>query len=721
MLEGVKTVQKIQNDNTRIVLFKPSLIPLELKDRSTIRPVKGRDHQVHVSSISGKTLIDSMILDPKTSVQHLFQLKEKEQSVIHPSRMTNINQVRLMPVGCLPAKLESWKKITHDERILQGIQFGFKVKVVNQDIQVRRNIIKNEEERIFVNQEIERLVLIGALVQVQVQPKICSALHLVPKGDSFRMVIDMSPLNEGLEIEKMKMETLSKILIWIKQGYFMISMDLESGYQHVPIFQEDWTKFGIKWEGKYYVFTVLPFGWKKSPLIFSRVVGKMIQHLRKDGMMIHAFLDDFLIVASSKEELLIRREKLQQELDQLGWKRAVHKGYWEPTQRLRFLGLEIDTVEGSVHIPKDKMNALYSLSAILIKKEKLPRRLLARVAGKFVSVALAFQPAQYVARMIYQSMDYNKQMCYPSFWWNQLVEVKQELKETLNWFKEEGKNWNGKHFVGDKIVAQIVLDTDASDNKYGAVFRDHTMKGLFSEEEKVLHIGEKELLTIWKAVFHWRMLLQGKRLQIRTDNRVALSYLLKAGGKIPRLNLLARKIWKVCMSFRIILIKPYWISSEENVIADSLSCGLEMSDWSIDPLLFLQIQKDLNFVCSIDRFANDHNTKCLRFNAATRSKGKNAEAIDCFTQDWKNENNYVLAPFALIGRVVNHIIQCQANTLIIVPKWEAQIWWHQLLKIQTEMLEIAYSPNNFCRNKFGWAEPLKNQNWIFYAVKILFQ
>lgn len=65
------------------------------------------------------------------------------------------------------------------------------------------------------------------------------------------------------------------------------------------------------------------------------------------------------------------------------------------------LGLVTNAKEQKIFIPNKKLKTLYSLIAVILKKEVLPRRLLARVAGKLNAVQLAFLPARYCARAIY--------------------------------------------------------------------------------------------------------------------------------------------------------------------------------------------------------------------------------------------------------------------------------------------------------------------------------
>ena len=50
---------------------------------------------------------------------------------------------------------------------------------------------------------------------------------------------------------------------------------------------------------------------------------------------------------------------------------------------------------------------------------------------------------------------------------------------------------------------------------------------------------------------------------------------------------------------------------------------------------------------TIDRFANNVNRKTERF--ISKFYCPNTEAVNCFTNDWKDERNYLCPPISLIG------------------------------------------------------------------------
>ena len=76
---------------------------------------------------------------------------------------------------------------------------------------------------------------------------------------------------------------------------------------------------------------------------------------------------------------------------------------------------------------------------------------------------------------------------------------------------------------------------------------------------------------------------------------------------------------------------------------------------------------------SVDRFACSYNAKLPRFNSRFLQPG--TEAVDAFSQDWSSDNNWLVPPTALIGRVLNHMRDCKAVGTLIVPIWKSAQFW----------------------------------------------
>ena len=79
----------------------------------------------------------------------------------------------------------------------------------------------------------------GAIKQAPQTPGFYSRLFVVQKDSgSWRPIIDLSTLNTFIVSQRFHMETPQSVLRSIRQGDWMISMDLQDAYLQVPIHRE---------------------------------------------------------------------------------------------------------------------------------------------------------------------------------------------------------------------------------------------------------------------------------------------------------------------------------------------------------------------------------------------------------------------------------------------------------------------------------------------------
>ena len=65
-----------------------------------------------------------------------------------------------------------------------------------------------------------------------------SHYFLVPKKDrGLHLILDLHPLNAFLWKEKFKMLTLAKVLSALDPGDWMVALDLQDAYFHIPVLQ----------------------------------------------------------------------------------------------------------------------------------------------------------------------------------------------------------------------------------------------------------------------------------------------------------------------------------------------------------------------------------------------------------------------------------------------------------------------------------------------------
>ena len=84
----------------------------------------------------------------------------------------------------------------------------------------------------------------------------------------------------------------------------MTSIDLNDTYFSVAILKSSQRFLRFIWGTKHYSFLGLPFSLSSAPRIFTKLLKPVAAFLRKQGYRIIIYLDDFLLLASSKEEAL---------------------------------------------------------------------------------------------------------------------------------------------------------------------------------------------------------------------------------------------------------------------------------------------------------------------------------------------------------------------------------------------------------------------------------
>ncbi len=166
-----------------------------------------------------------------------------------------------------------------------------------------------------------------------------ATFFLAPKktGD-WRPIINLKPLNAFIKPQRFRMETLALILECPIKGRWATSIDLKDAYLHIPIAQthQKWLRFSVG--GQAFAFKSLPFGLSTSPRVFTRVVKSVSAFLRRHGVQIYTYLDDWLILAPSRAQVEQDTRFVLSQVRDLGFIVNLEKSSLVPSQDPVFLG-----------------------------------------------------------------------------------------------------------------------------------------------------------------------------------------------------------------------------------------------------------------------------------------------------------------------------------------------------------------------------------------------
>ena len=169
-----------------------------------------------------------------------------------------------------------------------------------------------------------------------------SRLFVVWKtSGSWRPVIDLSTLNLFVDVAHFRMETIQSVLLSVRQGDWMASIDLKEAYLQIPVHPDSRRFLRFVALGRVYQFSALCFGLSTAPQVFSRVMAPVSAILHSWGIRMRRYLDDWLVQSSSRDALLHDLQVVLSLCKELGIVVNPSKSRLVPSQVVQYLGVVI--------------------------------------------------------------------------------------------------------------------------------------------------------------------------------------------------------------------------------------------------------------------------------------------------------------------------------------------------------------------------------------------
>ena len=122
-------------------------------------------------------------------------------------------------------------------------------------------------------------------------PGFYSRLFLVEKATGgWRPLIDLSHLNDFVQLTPFKMETVASVLLSVREGDFLASLDLKDAYFQIPIHGSSRKLLRFMSEGTVYQFKALCFGLSTAPQVFTRVFAAVSAWAHARGIRLLRYL-----------------------------------------------------------------------------------------------------------------------------------------------------------------------------------------------------------------------------------------------------------------------------------------------------------------------------------------------------------------------------------------------------------------------------------------------
>ncbi|KAJ8043910.1 TBC1 domain family member 10B [Holothuria leucospilota] len=471
---------------------------------------------------------------------------------------------------------KQWKFLSPDPRVRSVIHQGYKLEFTSPPPSkglFRSTLIpKSRDQRLALEKEISDLLRKKAIYVVKDFPTKLhrSSFFLTPKKpDSWRPIINLKPLNKAF---------------------------LAFRYRNVD-----------------FCFRALPFGLSTAPRVFTRVTKVVLAFLRRQGIHVFAYLDDWLLVGRSAQEMSDLTAYTVSLLENLGWIVNVEKSSLIPTQMITYLGAILDFRTGTASPSPQRVLTLSDMASDMLTRSNAPAKTWLRLLGLMASMVDVIPFCRLFMRPIQiHLLEYFSPSRSPL---SKRVPVLPSVRDHLLWWTHPHSIASGRPFR--EVRPKSTITTDAPLSGWGAVWESETLSGLWNSKDSSLHINLLELMAVHLAISKWGPLLKNHEVSVLCDNSTTVSYINRQGG--TRSTSLCINTWDLlhlCRHYNI-LIRASHLAGQENVMADALSRGnLQETEWSLSQVwanhIFQIYDKPM-----LDLFATPSNAKlpvfCTRF------------------------------------------------------------------------------------------------------------
>ncbi len=540
---------------------------------------------------------------------------------------------------------------------------------------VHLTVVNSAAKASVLQQELSSLLQKGAIEEVpqsEVERGFFSRYFLVPKRDGgLRPILDLRRLNLALYKGKFKMLTMRTIMSQVQEGDWFVTIDLKDAYFHIQVVQRHRRFLRFAFGGKAYQYRVLPFGLALAPRTFTKCMDAALAPLRLQGIRVLNYLDDWLILAHSRELVSRHRDIVLGHIHSLGLRMNAKKSVLLPSQRTVFLGVRLDSVQMQARLAPARIPVFTACLA----RFKLGHHVSVGTWRRLLGLMAAASPVLPLGLLHMR----------PFLWWmkelrlhptvpaTRLVRVSRSCcRHLLMWrdpvFLRSGVRMGAIH-------RRHMITTDASMTGWGAVFEGRPASGEWEEEFLFWHINCLELRAVFLALKCFLPVLGEHHVIVRTDNMAVVSHINRQGGSRSRtLDRLARHLllWS---QDKFLSLRAVHVPGVLNLAADFLSRQkLKPGEWMLNRQTVSQIW-DLFGKAEVDLFASQESSQCpLRFSLSFPT----TLGIDAFAHPWPNVNLYAFPPIKLIPAVLCRVKVSGARLLLIAPFWPSQTWFSEL-------------------------------------------
>ena len=588
------------------------------------------------------------------------------------------------PSRFTPQQLGRWEALTVDPWVVATLSKGYSIQFRRRPPSfggVRMTTVGDPLRSQALSQEIAELLQKRAVEYVPDSDRprgFYSRYFLITKKDGgLRPILDLRGLNYYLKVFPFKMLRTRDVLQTVLPGDWFTSIDLKDAYFHVPIAPHHRQYLRFAFKGQAYQFRVLPFGISLAPRIFTRCVAAALAPLQASGMRILPYLDDWLLCAPTRGQVLRDTSALLAHVAELGLTVNYTKSHLVPTQESVFLGISLNSVTMRACPSPRRVDNILELVAQVRGQTGLTYGLLLSLLGKLVSVSeivplglLSLRPLQvWINGLGLDPKRHQRRLVLNSYRLRQLLEP---------WRKRE--DLCRGVVMGSLPSRREVVETDASRSGWGAVWSRRSVRGTWGPRQRSLHINALELRAVYLALRHFLPALRGRHVLVRSDNTSAVYHVNHQGGVRSRQSLQeAQRLLRWAFP-RLASLRAVFRPGVDNLAADVLSRrGLHPGEWRLHPAVVLEVWERYGRA-EVDLFASSETTHCRLW--FSQSEPTSPLGQDALAHAWPQGCLlYAFPPLPLLLLTLHRIATCNHEVLLVAPYWPGRVWFPRIRQL----------------------------------------
>ena len=570
----------------------------------------------------------------------------------------------------------------------------------------------------WLHEAFAEFLVLGIVTEVPHRPKVVCPLNVIEKGDfkasdpklcnRLRLLLDQRSLNDYLNTQRFRAETLHRARGLIEEGDVCLQWDLSSYFYTFATARKHRGLMGCTLGpegplgGRYFVWNAAPMGVSSSPWVAQSLGWVLAKSWRKLGMRLLWYCDDVVVWCKPHEAAAIAAF-VEREFRDHGLLRNPTKSHPEARLQARVLGIDVDLAEMTFRVPDDKITkTVDAIEVMLAVRGPVQVRELAVATGRIMAMHVAvgdvarrwtrecYALIAKVTGVPFDASDRDLRVA-----WSEKTVLTSEVREELQFFVENLPGHRGTAIHASLDAARVTMHADTGDRAWGAILDRGAGERVLARAELTaseatgsstareltgqahgLETFEERLVRAFLGL-ESALKARGKELEQRyvmllCDSQSAVR-VLEVGSSNIRLQRIVKSVFALALRCSFVLV-PRWRrrSTAEMQMVDDLG-KIDDCDYQLSPEAFASVEKRLGVVHTVDTFASSANCLVKKFFARYPCPGHSG--LDFFDQDLRTEMCWVHPPRGLIARVVRQLQKQQAAATILVPIDCSAMWW----------------------------------------------